>query len=364
MSSLFPKIINSLRLIYINIIVTILLLIVVELFCLVIYRTKDINTPLPYYYSHEDFYMADWVPQYVKDAKNIKYEFWGMFPENFSSKTIKFQKGYRESVVIKPATSEYKKVYCFGGSTMWGEGVSDEFTIPSILNQNTTIGDYEFFNFGIQSYTTEQQILNLSKILMDGQRPDYVIFYDGANHIASMISPLTNIDSNVISGKTASLIYILYKKTNISRAIDGISSRFISKRNIDTKEYILTTADIDIVDKAIELYINRILFARNLLNSMGIKSLFFLQPYLLSGIEVDSGSASPKERSIYFNSDPRAREMTKLFYSGLRSRMPDFINDLSEVFLEKQSTGHYFDPVHLTNLGNKIIADRISDSFK
>lgn len=348
-----------------NILVTIFLLLLAELLCFIAYSYKSGMNPVPYYYSHIDFVGQKWISKHPIDYSGFKYNFfWGAFPGDYSSETINVKNGYRES--SPPESNGINKVYCFGGSTMWGEGVSDQLTIPSFLNKNNVLKKYIFFNYGVQSYTAEQQIFNLTKILLDSNEksPDYVIFYDGANNIAADIAPLTEINNELISGKFSYLIYRLYKKTYTSKAIDSLRAKFLVKKNINQSAYILNENDIDIVDKSVNKYLQQISYTKKILDSFQINSYFFLQPYLLSGLEFDAGLVSESEKNIYLSVDERSRKMTALFYQKVKSRLPSYVRDLSDIFVRKNISGHYYDSVHLTHIGNKLVADEIAVSFK
>ena len=69
----------------------------------------------------------------------------------------------------------------FWGSTVWGTGSADEFTIPSYLQQlvNVQSDDYIVHNYGFASVTTKQQVDRLMTLeVLDG---DIVVFYAGGN---------------------------------------------------------------------------------------------------------------------------------------------------------------------------------------
>ncbi|MGO9118307.1 MAG: SGNH/GDSL hydrolase family protein [Desulfomonilaceae bacterium] len=81
------------------------------------------------------------------------------------------------------------RIWCFGGSTMWGDGARDKFTIPShiakILSQQMPSTNVEVVNFGEIAYVSTQEFLTLYMKLRQGERPDVVIFYDGVNDVYS-----------------------------------------------------------------------------------------------------------------------------------------------------------------------------------
>ena len=63
------------------------------------------------------------------------YVYWRRKP--YTGKYINIdEKGLRKTIypIDEPVKKKpVKKVFMFGGSTMWGSGVKDEFTIPSLV---------------------------------------------------------------------------------------------------------------------------------------------------------------------------------------------------------------------------------------
>ena len=67
----------------------------------------------------------------------------------------------------------------FGGSTMWGTGVDDSSTIPALFDSITD--NYRVTNFGQRGWRTRQSLAELVNLYNQGQLPDIVVFYSGAN---------------------------------------------------------------------------------------------------------------------------------------------------------------------------------------
>ena len=94
--------------------------------------------------------------------------------------------GIRLTVLAKPIQQESRpplKIFMLGGSTMWGTGARDAFTIPSILAQELQSKGVaaEVINFGESGYVSTQEVITLQLQLQKGQVPDLVIFYGGVN---------------------------------------------------------------------------------------------------------------------------------------------------------------------------------------
>jgi lysophospholipase L1-like esterase len=71
----------------------------------------------------------------------------------------------------------------FGGSTMWGAGSRDSFTVPSLLARALQGRELrvEITNFGETGYVSTQGVITLLLQLRKGNVPDAVIFYEGVN---------------------------------------------------------------------------------------------------------------------------------------------------------------------------------------
>jgi hypothetical protein len=79
------------------------------------------------------------------------------------------------------------RIFTFGGSTMWGEGARDAYTIPSWLQRllDGTSYDTTVINYGQDGYVSSQEMIFLFEQLQKGNVPDLVIFYDGFNDSTS-----------------------------------------------------------------------------------------------------------------------------------------------------------------------------------
>ena len=140
-----------------------------------------------------DIYSDDpsWVNNYEEEARRSyvaqwrPYVYWRRKP--YQGKYINIDTdGIRLTVSPKPTPQESHppvKIFMFGGSTMWGVGARDAFTIPSILAQELQNKGMatEVINFGENGYVSTQEVIMLQLLLQKGQRPDLVIFYDGVN---------------------------------------------------------------------------------------------------------------------------------------------------------------------------------------
>lgn len=124
-----------------------------------------------------------WIKTYFQESKKITnkyYDFVGWRSDYFNGEIINIDSdGYRRD---EAGNALFKSdIWFFGGSTMWGTGVPDKFTIPQYYYEKT---GNKTFNLGTSGYTAHQSLNLLMKNYLLGGRPDLVIFYDGVNDVA------------------------------------------------------------------------------------------------------------------------------------------------------------------------------------
>jgi len=92
--------------------------------------------------------------------------------------------GYRGPEVQQPKPAGRYRIMCLGGSTTYDDGVNDDETYPVRLQQFLREArpglDIEVINAGVNSYTTAENLANLSLRLLDLQ-PDAIVLYEGIN---------------------------------------------------------------------------------------------------------------------------------------------------------------------------------------
>lgn len=97
--------------------------------------------------------------------------------------------GHRATVQA-PTSSRARKVFFFGGSTMFGSFQRDGWTIPSVAARTLDslgVEDVHVVNYGETGYVSTQEAVALWLALRDGERPDVVVFYDGINDVAAAV---------------------------------------------------------------------------------------------------------------------------------------------------------------------------------
>jgi len=176
--------------------ITLLLLCLFELTFALAFAVKDrLSPPGPSaatLFTKADAYTGQsWVSQYFDEfdrssaARWEPYVYWRRRPFQGTHINVD-ESGIRRTISPPKAPSgspDPLKIHMFGGSAMWGTGARDEFTIPSILARELAERGLvvEITNFGESGYVSTQEVIALLRQLQAGDRPDLVIFLDGAN---------------------------------------------------------------------------------------------------------------------------------------------------------------------------------------
>lgn len=132
--------------------------------------------------SWAEAYFAEFDASHAVDWK--PYVYWRRRP--FAGRYINVDGNGRRKTWQPAAAARVEppfRIWMFGGSTLWGTGVRDEHTIPSLLARKLAAHGLraEVVNFGESGYVTTQEWTTLALLLRAGARPDLAIFYDGVN---------------------------------------------------------------------------------------------------------------------------------------------------------------------------------------
>lgn len=272
-------------------------------------------------------------------------------------------KGERKTVKDPDVKGE-KKVFIFGGSTLWGQGSPDESTIPSIVQ--SLLGEkYDVYNYGEDGFVSTQELNYLLYQLSLGNIPDVVIFYDGVNDgYAGTYSPAIPRDPQNLRmdylNKSENVFLQLIDRSNynnlakyIVRKMRGGNS---GSEEWDKKIEPAIRMNARNVVKMYEAHIKQV---QALAKEYKFEAFFFWQPNLFSLTKKKMGhyeediirKAPPvfveSQHQVYLESKEvfSKREKGKIFFIG---------NVFDNVDLSL-----YFDWCHVGPRGNRLIADQM-----
>ncbi|WP_299136651.1 SGNH/GDSL hydrolase family protein [uncultured Tenacibaculum sp.] len=277
--------------------------------------------------------------------------------------------GHRKTLSFYKDSSSSIKIFCFGGSTMYGIGTKDENTIPStlakVLKNKIPSKKFTITNFGLPGYTNDLEILQLRKELIKGNIPDIVIFYDGVNEVISAYQnnkigvPFNCFNRKIeynthkeylkkirLFLKTSNIynfIKYLKKKTGVNpnNVKDLIDNDLLSRQIVHNYKFNLTTSD-------------------SYAKSYNFKVFNFLQPIIFTNKKLSKyESFMAKNEKYYKKLFIKSYDLFKLD-TTLNKNIT--FNNLSNIFnkINTEKTV-YADFCHLVKEGNEIIAKNMAN---
>lgn len=267
------------------------------------------------------------------------------------------------------------RIFCFGGSTMWGTAARDLHTIPSELTaifRESGI-NVEITNFGQPGYTSTQELIALNLELQSGNIPDIVVFYDGFNDIGATLgngrpglagdefnrrSQEDLLRRNSIVDDSWSLFVA---HSSISRLFRPSPEEQLAKQMSETYR----SGDPALLAKSIvQCYVANMKLADAICSAYSIPVVFFWQPLVFS-----KAIPGPNER-VMVNEHPTTAEFYQTVYGVVQNLVLDYAEDpllsklhyIGDTFdaTEYVETDFFWDHCHVSEAGNSVIADRMA----
>ncbi len=359
-------------------ILVLLVLVVIEVGLKFLYSFKDKEPPAHQQAARITPYAnLDWPKEYFDEEQRtqplfVPYVMWRR--QEFHGKHLNISpEGLRRT--WNPPVSKgqaVKKVFCFGGSTTWGVGARDDFTVPSLLSKklNRETARYVVVNYGEKGYTLTQEVMTLVLLLKEGNIPDYAIFYDGINEV--MVGTKNNKPGSIFGADN--IRRLLFKKerksfwtkfneelrrTGIFRGLrevrDLVRPYFQKPKSFTPEE---DQALEQLADDIVQDYIRNVEVVKRLAQAYGFQYLFLWQPALCT-----NKALTDEEKNLSAWTNRKMVKMYQLVYDRMtRVKMAHFYN-IADMFDQKKKT-LYFSWAHITEAGNKQVADRLYHLFQ
>jgi hypothetical protein len=260
----------------------------------------------------------------------------------------------------------------FGGSPMWGAYVRDSSTIPSLVSLKSGHDGHPLrgVNLAEQGYNFTQGVIQLTLLLREGKRPDFVLFYEGFNDIgaaeaygrAGVTSLFYEINELLESRKSGFLSQVgfaagdliakeslLYK--SVARLTQVLGNSAVRPEGVP--EY--SGAALDSLSRGIvKEYRLNFSVLDSLSNQYGFRYACVLQPSLFTKESV----AAEEEGSDLRTRDPQLRSLFLLTYARLREEHFPRVHDFTHIF-DRHPETVYIDVCHITEEGNSLVADSL-----
>ena len=266
--------------------------------------------------------------------------------------------GFRATV--NPTHSEdQRSVWLFGGSTVWGTGVSDAHTLASELARAASV---QVLNFGETGYVSAQSQLAFMASLRctDAVRPDFAVFVDGVNDVyAALQSGVAGTPQNE-SNRTAEF--------NVTRSADAFAAALLERldgirllerrvRGVEPEREINTLAY-----QVARNYLAVVSQTRAMAAAEGIQVRFVWQPSVF-----DKAQPTDEERGVIGSSLARHRDLqlaTTRVLKNLLQNAPDADVLLLDTIFDASSAPIFIDFAHTGLVGNALMAGRLAQELQ
>lgn len=332
---------------------------------------------------------ASWVPAYFQAMNDVRmrwypYVYWKTAP--MRSPYINIDQ-HSNRVTWNPPRAQADgkpllRVFSFGGSTTWGSGARDDYTIPSLLAKSLAGNpqyDVEVRNYGQIGWVTSQEVIYLYQLLSRGERPDLVIFYDGINDTflgyqngiagltqneflrAQEFGVLGSSSGRKKLYRTALRTFVMNTgMADLVKLLTGMDATTVERTEVGplaSMAYLAPPSDFEGADAVEQDVVNIYLFntqmVRTLGEHFGFRALFYWQPVIYS--------KHPLTASEQAFVGARSRQE---FFSGTYRRVAaaaqsEGVHDISGILNAQGAKTYFFDSWHVTEEGDAVLARRM-----
>ncbi len=279
-----------------------------------------------------------------------------------------------DSVAGSPA-----RVFVFGGSTVWGTGVRDDYTIPSCLARELTEAGHSVrvFNFGESGYVSTQEVITLLRCLQSGDVPDIAVFYNGVNDVFAayqhreagvpqneknrraefnLLKDYKRLGEAYLAAKPTSWPGFVRLATAIRTRLnpdDGVVLSRPASSGVHPDE---RQEELLLIDDLLRVYENNFRIVMAVSEAYGFDAVFYWQPMIFTKRHITPFEARSSEKMGYI----------KAFFLAAYQRVAssEFLNGDSRFrnlggLFDDATKPYYIDFCHLAENGNVVVAETI-----
>lgn len=312
---------------------------------------KEFRIEQPQPYINAEYFSKEFINESFSQPGGwlLDKTYGGVKPRDFEGKWINVQNNRR--VTINKPGKYSRKIYIFGGSTVYNGEVPDNLTIASqlaSLGANKFL--YKVVNMGATSIHSSQQFARL-KSEVSLKSGDLVIFYDGVNDVLQRII-YENKKGYMFGEPKQESFWIkqLRSKSEYSSILYILYSNLIKNTKEKPDSLIMTS---------IEDYINILVEAKKYTETNGGVFYHFLQPTLFTKKNLNKYEQLLLARGYPFVPNQFIKDFAKA-YPIISNKLDsmEFSYSLIEIF-DGLEESPYLDFCHVNHIGNKIIAENI-----
>lgn len=209
------------------------------------------------------------------DKPDFAYEPWLMFrgaDRHSGSLNIQgFERKSNPSLIEAAGSTDTINIFFFGGANMHGNNLADNETIPSqfmdLLRSSGINKTVRVRNFGNPWYYSKQELMLLSTLIFNGQKPDMVVFLDGLTDFYP--ARMLYYDKPYFSYALQQTFEGKMFQKGDGHFIDTTKQLFEDPPGVNQNEF-----NVELISK----YLNNVRNAAALCKAGNIKSYFFCEP--------------------------------------------------------------------------------------
>ena len=315
---------------------------------------------------------ADWTKEYYRefrDSAQLEWEpfvYWRSRP--YAGRFINIDaRGHRRTWAPPSLPAMHPRVFVFGGSTVWGSGARDDYTMPSLLARGLADSGRaaEVVNYGDTGYVSRQSLTLLMTELFEHRVPDVVVIEAGVEDTFSALQSgragiPQNEDNRRIEFNAAQPERVAQQWQYATAGLTTLSGelRRMLLPGTATAQPVAASAGDALAADVVDTYCSEVRTVVALGREYGFLPVFIWQPVAFT----------KQQPTAYERSATRAYEYARPFFTRVYQRVHDQggcrgaqVDDLSHLF-DREDGPMFLDAFHLTEEGNRRLAAAILPS--
>ena len=296
-----------------------------------------------------------WAEQSTVLVRWLPYSYWTVAP--FEGAYINVDSSGRRHTPSYTEDSEAPNIYFFGGSTMWGLGARDAYAIPAQVGQLLAERDYpaQVHSYAQTGYVSWQDLLLFQAQLALDNAPKLAVFYQGFNDVYAAylqggagLTLRENLRVNDVE-----LGRLVRSGQPVLRPFDA---------DISDYDWSLVTSGAAAPGAIAERWLANRRLIRAAAGEYGVRVLFVWQPALFA-----KAARTDVEQRILDDIERQQPGFVDLYRGVVSIAREELAGDstadtvfLTDVFGDV-SEGLFFDRVHITEIGNRMVAESLID---
>lgn len=259
-----------------------------------------------------------------------------------------------------------KTAFVFGGSTVWGEGARDAYTIPGHMAR--LLDEVQVVNYGQTGYVSTQDMLWFQLQLLNGRVPDVAVFYQGFNDVLASCDPvILSAQQRCADGLVGVTLQENFRlaDSEAGRILRGGQPVF-RPPSIPLDQYDFSSAGVVAAtpQAVVARWFANIEMIEALAAAHDVETLFVWQPMLIEKTPLTDAEGAivelvARDRAGLFE---RYAQVTQLVRERCRAAC-DNILLLDDLFANDDRT-IFHDLVHITEEGNAAVAAAIAPAVQ